>query len=160
MIIILMGVAGSGKTTIGTLLACELGWDFLDADDFHPASNLLKMGQNIPLTDSDRAGWLASLQTIIEERSRNGHSLVLACSALKKKYRDKLRINDYVRFVHLQGTFQQIKERLQKRAGHFMSAKMLASQFEILEEPADALIVDIGRTPLEIISIIRTGFNI
>jgi gluconokinase len=160
MIIIVMGVAGSGKTTIGTLLAHELGWEFLDADDFHPSSNLVKMEKGIPLTDSDRAGWLSSLKTKLEERSRNGSPLVLACSALKEKYREKLRINEFVQFVYLQGAFQQIEERLQKRKGHFMSSKMLASQFETLEEPADALTIDAGRTPLEIISTIRTGLNL
>ena len=156
-IIIIMGVAGCGKSTIGAMLAHELGWDFYDADDFHSESNRIKMAQNIPLTDEDRAGWLDSLRSLIGQNIQNERSIVLACSALKKSYRDTLMINDQVEFIYLRGTYEQIEARLLQRSGHFMSAKMLASQFDILEEPQDALTIDITHTPQEIISIIRKG---
>ena len=152
-----MGVAGCGKSTIGSMLAHELGWDFYDADDFHSESNRIKMAQNIPLTDEDRAGWLDSLRSLIGQNIQNEKSIVLACSALKKSYRDILIINNQVKFVYLRGTYEQIEARLLQRSGHFMSAKMLASQFDILEEPQDALTIDITHTPQEIISIIRKG---
>ena len=156
-IIIIMGVAGCGKSTIGSMLAHELGWDFYDADDFHSESNRIKMAQNIPLTDEDRAGWLDSLRSLIGHNIQNEKSIVLACSALKKSYRDILMINDQVKFIYLRGTYEQIEARLLQRSGHFMSAKMLASQFDILEEPQNALTIDITHTPQEIISIIRKG---
>ena len=156
-IIIIMGVAGCGKSTIGAMLAHELGWDFYDADDFHSESNRIKMAQNIPLTDEDRAGWLDSLRSLIGQNIQNEKPIVLACSALKKSYRDILMINDQLEFIYLRGTYAQIEARLLQRSGHFMSAKMLASQFDILEEPQDALIIDITYTPQEIISIIRKG---
>ena len=152
-----MGVAGCGKSTIGAMLAHELGWDFYDADDFHSESNRIKMAQNIPLTDEDRAGWLDSLRSLIGQNIQNEKPIVLACSALKKSYRDILMINDQVEFIYLRGTYEQIEARLLQRSGHFMSAKMLASQFDILEEPQDALTIDITHTPQEIISIIRKG---
>ena len=156
-IIVIMGVAGCGKSTIGAMLAHELGWDFYDADDLHSESNRLKMAQNIPLTDEDRAGWLDSLRSLIGQNIQNEKSIVLACSALKKSYRDTLMINDQVEFIYLRGTYEQIEARLLQRSGHFMSAKMLASQFDILEEPHDAVTIDITHTPQEIIFIIRKG---
>ena len=152
-----MGVAGCGKSTIGSMLAHELGWDFYDADDFHSESNRIKMAKNIPLTDEDRAGWLDSLRSLIGQNIQNGKPIVLACSALKKSYRDILMINEQVEFIYLRGTYEQIEARLLQRSGHFMSAKMLASQFDILEEPQDALTIDITHTPQEIISTIRKG---
>lgn len=152
-----MGVAGCGKSTIGSMLAHELGWDFYDADDFHSESNRIKMAKNIPLTDEDRAGWLDSLRSLIGQNIQNGKPIVLACSALKKSYRDILMINEQVEFIYLRGTYEQIEARLLQRSGHFMSAKMLASQFDILEEPQDAVTIDITHTPQEIISIIRKG---
>ena len=155
--IIIMGVAGCGKSTIGAMLAHELGWDFYDADDFHSESNRIKMAQNIPLTDEDRADWLDSLRSLIGQNIQNERSIVLACSALKKSYRDTLMINDQVEFIYLRGTYEQIEARLLQRSGHFMSAKMLASQFDILEEPQDAVTIDITHTPQEIISVIRKG---
>jgi len=156
-IIIIMGVAGCGKSTIGSMLAHELGWDFYDADDFHSESNRIKMAQNIPLTDEDRASWLDSLRSLICQNIQNEKPIVLACSALKKSYRDILMINEQVEFIYLRGTYEQIEARLLQRSGHFMSAKMLASQFDILEEPQNALTIDITHTPQEIISAIRKG---
>ena len=155
-----MGVAGSGKTTIGSLLALELGWDFYDADDFHSESNRVKMSQNIALTDEDRADWLYSLQNLIDQNIQLDTSIVLACSALKNSYRDMLMVNEQVQFIYLQGTYEQIEARLLQRTDHYMSAKMLASQFDILEEPQNTLIIEITRTPQEIISMIRKGLSL
>jgi gluconokinase len=160
MIIIIMGVAGCGKTTIGSLLARELGWEFYDADDFHSEANRVKMSQNIPLTDEDRAGWLSSLRNLISQNIQLETSMVLACSALKKSYRAALMAGEQVKFIYLQGTYEQIETRLLQRTSHYMSAKMLASQFDTLEEPQDALTIDITRTPQEIISIIRKGLTL
>jgi len=160
MVIMIMGVAGSGKSTIGSLLAQELNWDFFDADDFHSASSRAKMSQGIALTDEDRAGWLLSLRELIDKNTQVGKSIILACSALKTSYRNTLNANDYVYFVYLHGTYEQIESRLRSRTGHFMSAEMLASQFDILEEPQNALVIDITNTPQEIISIIRKGLNL
>ena len=160
MIIILMGVAGSGKTTIGSLLAKELNWDFHDADDLHSESNRAKMSQGIPLTDEDRAGWLLVLRDLLIRNDEAGRSTILACSALKESYRELLKINKNVKFVHLQGTYEQIEERLKNRAGHYMSAKMLASQFEILEEPKNVLGMDITNSPREIVTLIRKGLKL
>jgi gluconokinase len=159
MIIILMGVAGSGKTTIGSLLALELGWDFYDTDDFHSESNRAKMSHGIALTDEDRATWLLSLQELITQNIQLGESIVLACSALKTSYRKILSVNEHVQFVYLKGTYEQIEARLHKRTDHFMSADMLAGQFDILEEPQNTLTVDITQTPQEIIAIILKGLN-
>ncbi len=159
-IVIVMGVAGAGKSLIGSLLARELGRDFYDADDFHSESNRMKMSQNIPLTDEDRAGWLLSLQNLILQNIQHNISIVLACSALKKSYRNILLVDERVKFIYLQGTYELIESRLRQRAGHYMSAKMLASQFDILEEPQNALTVDITHTPHEIISIIRRGLSL
>lgn len=160
MTIILMGVAGSGKTTVGSLLAKNLNWDFYDADGFHSETNLAKMAQNIALNDQDRAGWLLSLKNLLEQNNMVGKSIVLACSALKESYRDILRIDQNVHFVYLEGTYQQIIERLNNRAGHYMSAKMLASQFEILEEPKNTLKIDVTNSPEKIVALIREGLNL
>jgi gluconokinase len=160
MIIIIMGVAGSGKTTIGSLLARELGWKFYDADDFHSELNRAKMSQGISLTDEDRAGWLMTLKELIAQNIQQNVPAILACSALKNSYRDALKVNEQVKFIYLQGTYEQIKKRLNDRSGHFMSAGMLDSQFQTLEEPQSALTIDIAHTPQKIISIIRKGFKL
>ena len=159
MIIVVMGVAGSGKTTVGALLALELGWDFYDGDDFHSDANRAKMSQRIPLNDEDRSTWLAALRNLINQNLSENRSIVLACSALKESYRHMLKVNEQVHFVHLQGSYQQIEERLRGRTGHFMSAEMLASQFDILEMPEDALSINISNTPQEIVAIICKGLN-
>ena len=160
MIIIVMGVAGSGKTTIGSRLANELSWKFYDADDFHSESNRAKMSLGIALTDADRAGWLITLKELIAENIQENISAVLACSALKDSYRNTLKVNEQVKFIYLQGTYQQIEKRLNNRTGHFMSVGMLDSQFRTLEEPQNALTIDISHTPQEIISIIYKGLNL
>ena len=118
------------------------------------------MSRGIPLTDEDRGSWLLSLKNMLNQNNQIGRSIVLACSALKESYRDILKINKNIQFVYLQGTYEQIENRLRNRAGHFMSAKMLSSQFDILEEPKNTLIVDITNPPEEIVNLIRKGFNI
>lgn len=157
MKLIIMGVSGSGKTTIGSLLAKELKWKFYDADDFHSDSNKEKMSKGIPLTDEDRASWLSALQNLIQTEQ---DSFTLACSALKGTYRDILKVNEEVKFVYLKGSFEEIEERLNQRKNHYMPVKLLRSQFDALEEPGDALIINISNTPQEIIQIIREGFNL
>ncbi len=151
--IILMGVAGSGKTTIGRLLSEKLGWPFYDGDDFMSAANVAKMAAGQPLTDEDRQPWLATLNQLIREHMVNGRSLIVASSALKKAYRQQLCQGveeEHIHFIHLKGDFQLIKERLEGREGHFMKAGMLTSQFETLEEPENALVIDIGLPPANI----------
>jgi gluconokinase len=154
MIIIMMGVSGSGKTTVGKLLAEKLGWEFFDADDFHSAANKDKMSRGIALTDEDRKDWLTSLRELLKQNIEAKQSIVLACSALKQSYRDALRINAEVQFVYLRGSYQQIEARMKERKDHYMKAEMLKSQFEILEAPSNTLIVDITKKPEEIVAII------
>jgi gluconokinase len=160
MIVILMGVSGSGKTTIGRLLARDLGWDFYDADDFHPAGNIAKMSRGLALTDDDRLPWLQALRGLILDCIRDGRQAVIACSALKDTYRAALRVTDTVRFVYLKGSFDQIKQRLIDRHNHFMSGELLASQFSILEEPQDALTIDISLSPDQNVKAIRKALEI
>ncbi|MFN2444548.1 MAG: gluconokinase [Vicinamibacterales bacterium] len=155
MIVILMGVAGSGKTTIGTLLADELGWPFLDGDDLHPPANIDKLRRGVALSDGDREPWLERLRSVIGETAARGESAVVACSALKATYRERLRIDGSVIFVFLRGSYDLIEQRLREREGHFMSPQLLQSQFATLEEPADALVVDIDAPPRTIVDTIR-----
>jgi gluconokinase len=146
-IMVLMGVAGAGKTTVGQLLAAELGWAFLDADTLHPAANIEKMTRGIPLSDADREPWLAAVHTRIVEAFQKHEDLVVACSALKQRYRETLSRGVDVTWVYLKGSEEMIRARLQRRQHHFMKAQMLASQFADLEEPTDAIVVDIAGTP-------------
>jgi gluconokinase len=153
MVIIVMGVSASGKTTVGQMLARALGWGFSDADDFHGPANIEKMKKGIPLTDEDRQPWLRSLRTAIEQWNRSDKSHILACSALKEEYRQTLGQNDpKVVFVYLQASFDLVSERLKARKGHFFNASLLQSQFEALETPQDAVIVDASEKPYEIVS--------
>ncbi len=161
MFIILFGVTGSGKTTVGSLLAATLDWKFYDADDFHPKANVEKMRQGIPLTDQDRMPWLAMLRERIQTSLNSGEHGVLACSALKESYREYLYISDEVKFVHLKGTFDLIRNRLSKRIGHYMNPGLLQSQFNTLEEPSTPVfIADISKTPSEIVQDIRQQYRI
>ena len=160
MIVIVMGVVGAGKTTVGKLLAQQMGWDFADADDFHPSANVEKIRNGIPLTDADREPWLDLLHAKIVEWTSKGQSVVLACSALKKKYRAKLDAAPDVRFVHLKGGRELIASRLSLRRGHFANDSILASQFADLEEPEDAMTVAIAETPEEIVNEIRKQLRI
>lgn len=145
-----MGVSGAGKTTVGTKLAEALGWDFADADDFHPEANVKKMERGEPLTDADRWPWLRSLRTYIRERLANDAPAVVTCSALKASYRDELLegIGDAC-LVYLRGSYELIRRRLEARSDHFFDAELLESQFETLEEPSpdDALIVNVDAPP-------------
>ena len=153
MILIVMGVSGSGKTTIGQMLADRLGWPFYDGDRCHSPANIDKMSRGLPLTDADRAGWLATLADLICTHLTQNRSAVLACSALKRAYRDQLRVDaDAVRFAYLEGDYELIWERMQQRTGHYMKPAMLASQFATLEEPGDAIIVDVRLPPEQIVS--------
>lgn len=142
MIAIVMGVSGCGKTTVGKALAADLGWTFLDADDFHPAANIQKMSNGVPLTDEDRWPWLDALRDRLHDLNDANQSVVLACSALKQTYRVRLAsAADDIRWIYLQGTPEQIRGMMERRKGHFMNPGLLASQFAALEEPADALVV-------------------
>ena len=160
MIIIIMGVTGAGKTTVGTLLAKQLGWQFADADSFHSASNIEKMSHGIPLTDADRAPWLAAMRKDIESWILKGQNAVLGCSALKRTYRAELYVGPGVKFVFLKGTYDLIRERLQSRHGHFANEDILADQFEKLEEPQNVVTIDISKSPEEIVKEIRTCLNL
>lgn len=152
MIVILMGVSGSGKTTVGTLLASRLGCGFSDADEFHSAANIEKMHRGIPLNDDDRAPWLAAIRRAIVARRAAGVSHVFACSALKARYRNVLAENDRdVVFIYLKGAADVIEDRLASRQGHFFDPALLASQFDALEEPSDALVVDVSAPPEKIV---------
>lgn len=155
MIVIVMGVVGSGKTTIGSLLAAELGWQFADADEFHPQSNVEKIRHGIPLSDADRQPWLDRLRAEIKQWIGTGNNVVLACSALKRTYRQELAVGPQVRFVYLKGSASLIAERLRSRHGHFADEKILASQFDDLQEPEEALTVEITGRPPQIVSEIR-----
>ncbi len=149
MIVVLMGVSGSGKTTIGEALARRLGWRYVDADDFHPPANVEKMRAGIPLQDADRWPWLDAMNAMLREREAAGSDVVLGCSALKQAYRERLAAGcSTVRWVHLQGSFELIQSRLQGRQHRYMPASLLQSQFATLEAPADALTVDID-APVE-----------
>ena len=160
MIVVIMGVTGSGKTTVGTVLAQQLGWEFADADDFHPSANVAKMKAGIPLDDADRAPWLASLRQVIEQWIAKRQNVVLACSALKKNYRDELAVDREVRFVYLKGSYDLIYQRLKQRHGHFASEKILAGQFADLQEPDDTLTVKIDQPVEEIVAEIRRGLGL
>jgi gluconokinase len=151
MIVILMGPTGAGKTTDGELLARKLGWQFADADDFHSPANVEKMSKGIALSDEDRAPWLATLHEMIAAWAASGKNAVLACSALKKKYREQLTPGPEVKWVYLKGTYEEISSRLETRLGHYAGQNLLASQFETLEVPSDALIVNVAHTPQEIV---------
>ena len=155
-----MGVTGSGKTTVGTVLAQQLGWEFADADDFHPPGNVAKMKAGIPLDDADRAPWLASLRQAIGQWIAKRENVVLACSALKKNYRDELAVDREVRFVYLKGSYDLIYQRLKQRHGHFASEKILAGQFADLQEPDNALTVKIDQPVEEIVAEIRRGLGL
>jgi gluconokinase len=162
MVIVLMGVSGSGKTTIGKILAEQLGWTFLEGDDFHPPANVAKMRAGVPLTDADRAPWLAALRERVDAACERGENVVLACSALKHAYRDYLEKHEpeCVQYVYLHGSEELIRQRLAARKGHFMNPGLLHSQFETLEPPADALRVEVAGTAEACADEIRRKLNL
>lgn len=148
MVIVILGVSGSGKTTIGKMLAHQQHWQFRDADEFHSPANIQKMHDGIPLDDADRRPWLEAMRQAIDTAIRADTNLILACSALKAAYRQVLaERSDRVKFVYLKGSFELIQQRLQARHGHFMNPELLKSQFDDLEEPADAIAIDIAADP-------------
>src|SRR5271154_2729799 len=155
MVVVLMGVAGSGKTTVGKLLASQLGWEFADGDDYHSAANVEKMRSGIPLTDADRAPWLETLRALINGWIAAGTNAVLACSALKELYRETLQVGPEVRLVYLKGTPELLRQRLHARTGHYMTEGMLQSQLAALEEPENAVVVGVDQPPAEIVAAIR-----
>jgi gluconokinase len=163
MIIVIFGVSGAGKTTVGKMLTEQLGWRFLEADNFHPATNIEKMRNFHPLTDEDRWPWLERLRQQIERSLSAGENAVLACSALKRAYRDRLRVGDEVKFVFLRGDYALVEKQLDSRHGHFMNAALLQSQFDDLEEAQpdeNVLTIQLGRTPQEIVEEIKTNLNL
>ncbi|MDC6388326.1 gluconokinase [Maribacter sp. PR1] len=151
-IIYVMGVSGSGKSTVGKLLAENLGWSFFDGDDYHPNANIEKMANGTPLNDLDREDWLKTLNHLA--KTYKGQGAVIVCSALKSKYRQQLKdgIENECRFLYLKGTLQQISKRLQARQNHFMPPGLLQSQFETLEEPSNAITLSIAKTPEKIVA--------
>ena len=150
--LILMGVSGSGKTTVGKALASKLGWEFYDADHFHPPENITKMEQGTPLNDSDRAPWLTSLHDLIESCLARNRPGILACSALKERYRQTLlEGNDGVLLIYLKGSYELLWSRMSARTDHYMKPEMLQSQFEALEEPSEAIIIDVSHSVDEIV---------
>ncbi|GAC1433763.1 MAG: gluconokinase [Terriglobales bacterium] len=173
MIVILMGVTGAGKTTVGTLLAQGLGWEFADADSFHSPANIEKISQNVPLDDSDRAPWLQALRAAISRWIEEHENVVLACSALKRSYRKELGANRKdVIIVYLKGSEELIHQRLRLRSEHFATEKILASQYATLEAPDEiggshrrdtserVIVVAVERTPEEIVAEIMRGINL
>ena len=155
-----MGVTGSGKTTVGRLLARKLGWKYFDADDFHPPANVDKMRSGIALDDGDRQPWLEGLRDLIRDSLEGGENAVLACSALKAKYRRLLLIDERVKLVFLKGDFQLIQKRLSKRRGHYMNPALLESQFATLEEPNESIEIDISSDTAEIVRTIRQQLGV
>jgi gluconokinase len=156
--IIIFGVSGAGKTTVGELLARELSWHFYEADDFHSPANIDKMRRGVPLTDQDRWPWLDSLRELIKRCVAANENAVLACSALKRAYRQRLRVSAEVKLGFLRGDYQLISEQLRHRHGHFMNPDLLRSQFADLEEPEPAegaVTIELGRSPHELVEEIK-----
>jgi gluconokinase len=160
MVVVLMGVTGSGKTTVGRLLAAELGWQFYDADDFHPHASVEKMRRGIPLDDADRRPWLETLRELVRGCLERGEDAILACSALRESYRRLLLVGEGVRLVHLKGDPALIRERLRRRRGHFMPPELLDSQLAALEEPGPGFEVDVTAPAPEVARAIRARLGL
>jgi len=160
MFIIFTGVAGAGKTTVGELMAKELGWRFYEGDNFHPAANVEKMRRGEALTDEDRRPWLEALRAIIQAALENDENGILACSALKQSYRTSLRVSEHVVFIHLATRPDVIRRRLQDRKGHFMNPSLVESQFAALETPQDALILNASLPGAVLVQQVRQALNI
>ena len=163
MIVIVFGVSGAGKTTIGKLLAKDLGWQFYEADDFHLRASVEKMRNGHPLSDEDRGPWLERLRRQIARSLDASENAVVACSALKRRYREKLRVSDDVKFVFLRGDYALVEKQLRGRSGHFMSPELLKSQFADLEEPQrdeGAVTIQLGRTPEALVEEIKARLRL
>jgi gluconokinase len=160
MVIVIIGVAGSGKTTIGTMLAAAMKCPFLEGDSLHPKENIDKMSHGIPLTDADRGPWLSAIHARILDYFERGEHLVVGCSALKQEYRGVLAKGIPITWVYLKGSPALIRSRLAHRSNHFMKVDMLASQFEVLEEPSDAIVVDVSAPPSGIVEHILSQLRI
>ena len=164
MVVVLMGVSGSGKSTIGTALAAQLGWAFVEGDDFHPPANVEKMSRGVPLTDADRAPWLAAIAAWIDDHLATGRTGIVSCSALKRAYRQVIvGTRTGVGLVHLRGSFDLIAARMAARRGHFMPLSLLQNQFQTLEEPGPdehALPVSIDQSAEAIAHEIITAFSL
>lgn len=162
MVIVMMGVSGSGKSTVGKALAAKLGWSFVEGDDYHPVANVEKMRAGTPLTDEDRKPWLAALRERMDLALSRGENIVLACSALKHAYQDYLEQHDpaHVHYVYLEGSEELIQQRLAARVGHFMNPSLLHSQFEALEPPTDAIRIAVTNSPEEDVEVIRHKLNV
>jgi gluconokinase len=160
MIVVLMGVCGSGKTVVGHALAADLGWPFFDGDDFQPPANVAKMASGTPLEDADRWPWLDRLAAEMGAVNDRGGNAVLACSALKQAYRERLGRAGDVRFVHLKGDYDTIAARLATRSHRYMPPTLLASQFATLEEPVDAIVVDVRASIRDQVAQIRSALGI
>jgi gluconokinase len=160
MVILLMGTTGAGKTTVGKLLAAGLRWTFLDADDFHPPANIEKMKHGIPLTDADRFPWLKKIHAELLRFTKAGKNVVLACSALKQCYRDQLAVELDIAIVYLRGTYEVMRRHIESRHGHFAGEAILAGQFADLQEPKNALILDVSHPPEELVAQIKAKLDL
>ena len=160
-LLLVAGVSGSGKSTIGSMLASQIGWEFHDGDSYHPAVNVEKMRSGMPLDDTDRVPWLAAMRAAIEACLREGRGAVFVASALKETYRHALCDGlDGIGLVFLHGDFELIRARMEARQGHYMAAGMLESQFELIEWPEGALEIDVRGTPEEAVQNIRAHFGL
>ena len=157
MVIVIVGVAGCGKSTVGKQLAAQLGWIFLEGDDLHPTANIEKLRRGVPLSDGDRIPWLKAIRDIIRKQINQRGNAVIACSALKKSYRRMLQVSREVKFVYLKASIPLIEARLKKRRRHFMNPALIQTQFDTLEEPKKAFWIDAGLPPGEIANLIRNG---
>ena len=156
--VLLMGAAGSGKTTVGILLAKQLSWEFADGDDFHSPANKQKMSRGVGLTDEDRVPWLQSIRDAMDQWLAERRSVVLACSALKRSYRERLGVDSDakdIKLVYLKGSYDLLLERLRDRKGHYATERLLASQLADLEEPTDSITIEVSRSPEQIVAEIR-----